>query len=587
MRLIFKLIQFPIPALVYVYLTFRIQPEVYESLPSRLLLFACCALLGTLVLSWKEPASTWKLNLFLVALSIAIAHRIMLFSPEISTTPWSLNWSEGSRYYYASSYVPSAAHSSSSHYSVLHPTRYMLQALAFFVPNSPIWFHRLWQVLLWIGTTVTSSWLLARRLRQGGASITPLAALTYVGWSFLFLMQGPVYYNLLVIVMLILWGARPERFGHTLVVVLLASIWAGLSRLNWYPMPGLLATAVYLLEQPLSMEQPTKSLKNYKDTSRTLYNYYRYPVVWVISGTLAAFLSYWFYGYISGIPLEYFASPFTSSLLWYRLFPNPTNPAGILPSIILVSVPLWLIIYSRAKTYHDRYDAFRLSGLLGILVFLFGGGLVVSVKIGGGSNLHNLDAYLVMLWLTGTYSFYPIGLDIDKRQPRANAKVFAWPALLIPVILTLSLTAPTHQRNEVLDQVDLLVLQDVLSPVDGDVLFITERQLITFGEISNLTLIPEYENLFLMEMAMANNEDYFRNFHAALARQQYSYIVSNPLFIVYKGRKFPFGEENDAWVKQVSEQVLCYYEPIMTLNRVNVQVLSPRGESCNTQSYSR
>jgi hypothetical protein len=47
----------------------------------------------------------------------------------------------------------------------------------------------------------------------------------------------------------------------------------------------------------------------------------------------------------------------------------------------------------------------RQLGLAAILSVLFLGGIIVSTKIGGGSNLHNLDAYLVVLWVIGGYVF--------------------------------------------------------------------------------------------------------------------------------------------------------------------------------------
>ena len=45
------------------------------------------------------------------------------------------------------------------------------------------------------------------------------------------------------------------------------------------------------------------------------------------------------------------------------------------------------------------------ESLLLILLIFFAGGIVVSVKIGGGSNLHNMDAFLVFLLVAAVY-FY-------------------------------------------------------------------------------------------------------------------------------------------------------------------------------------
>lgn len=130
------------------------------------------------------------------------------------------------------------------------------------------------------------------------------------------------------------------------------------------------------------------------------------------------------------------------------------------------------------------------------------------------------------------------------------------------------------------DQVDLQVLREVLSDTEGEVLFLSQPQLITFGEVQGQNLTARYENLFLMGMAMSNNHEYMQRFHLEVAQHKFAYIISNPLFIVYKGKDSAFGEENDIWVQQISEKTLCYYEPALILNRVKVEVLSPRVQDC-------
>ena len=49
-------------------------------------------------------------------------------------------------------------------------------------------------------------------------------------------------------VILVLWGFDATHFWRNLVLVLVASLWAGISRVNWLPVPGMLAAALYLLE---------------------------------------------------------------------------------------------------------------------------------------------------------------------------------------------------------------------------------------------------------------------------------------------------------------------------------------------------
>ena len=73
--------------------------------------------------------------------------------------------------------------------TVLHPSRYMLQAAPFLIPDSPLWLHRLWQILLWLGMTFASSALLTLRLAINDA----LKSWVFLAWSFLFLLIRPVY----------------------------------------------------------------------------------------------------------------------------------------------------------------------------------------------------------------------------------------------------------------------------------------------------------------------------------------------------------------------------------------------------------
>ena len=96
----------------------------------------------------------------------------------------------------------------------------------------------------------------------------------------------------------------------------------------------------------------------------------------------------------------------------------------------------------------------------------------------------------------------------------------------------------------------------------------------------NIPLVPEDELVFLMEMAMSDNRAYMDAFNTDISNQRFAMIVSEPLVIQYQGRNHSFGEENDAWVQRVSEPILCYYEPAITLETVGVVLYTPRPEPC-------
>jgi len=110
----------------------------------------------------------------------------------------------------------------------------------------------------------------------------------------------------------------------------------------------------------------------------------------------------------------------------------------------------------------------------------------------------------------------------------------------------------------------------------GDILFMDQRQLITFGYIKEIPLVPEYDKKVLIDQALSANAQYFQGFYRDLAAHRFSLIVTNPLRENVQTTSDEFGEENNAWVKWVSTPLLCYYEPLYTLKKVHVQLLGPR-----------
>ncbi|MFZ2095306.1 MAG: hypothetical protein WAV05_01590, partial [Anaerolineales bacterium] len=439
--------------------------------------------------------------------------------------------------------------------------------------------------ILWIISVSLASWLLVRRLELTARLNSALISLSLIFWGFLFLFQGPVYYHLLFMVILILWGYNRAHFWRTLIVVLLASLWAGISRVNWLPVPGLLAAALYLMETEVK--------------GKPLWNYLLHPTIWVLAGTATGYASQQAYRLWSGNPPAWFGSSFTSDLLWYRLFPNTTYPLGILPSAILVSLPLiglmGIQLLPRWRTYHT----IRILGLVAILGVLFIGGVIVSVKIGGGSNLHNLDAYLSLLLVIGSFVYFDRFQPDETIQSNEDTGVqsklspgslfrfieglFITGAFVIPMYFTLSVGGQLPQRDFPAAQSALQSINNTTQQTanyGGEVLFISQRQLLTFNYVQNVPLVPDYELVFLMEMAMSDNPSYMDTFHTDIANQRFAMIVSEPLVIQFQGRSHGFGEENDAWVTNVSEPVLCYYEPSLVLESVSVVLYTPRQNPC-------
>ena len=499
-------------------------------------------------------------------LLFGVLHRVAAFMPEIQSGPFALGWSEGSRFYNASLFASKRLYGSKLPLPVLHPSRYLMQALPFFFGIRSILVHRVWQVVLWLGMTLWCSWLVVKRFHFSAKNSLPwLTALL-----FLYFFQGAVYYHLMVCVVFVLLGYKKDKPQRTLIFVLLASAWAGISRVNWMPVPGMLATALYLLDTPFDGKKWVK--------------YLAWPAVWVIGGMAFAYLTKQSYIATSGEQPALFDSAFSSALLWGRLWPNATFFLGIIPAILLVVLPgaalLWLKFHERKLPV---FHWLQWLGLAGILVVFFLGGLVVSVKIGGGGDLHNLDGFLVF-WALIVGSILSMNSSLqrptDTFQEQSTMRFWMAMAVIIPVFFAFmrsgswSFGAAQSQGSEL---GDLNRAMAVLQEKGGDVLFISERQLITFDELE-LQVVPEYEKVFLMEMAMGNNQDYLRVFWQKIEDHAFIAIISDSLSTNIQESSHGFAAENNAWVEQVVLPILSEYEGVLSWRNGGINLLVPQGE---------
>lgn len=554
-----------IAALAFPVAVFGFAGRYLEGLFPRLLIFWLVTLALSVLLRATFPTAPWERRVLGAAIGYGLLVRAVAFVPDVSAYPFSLSWSEGSRYYYASLFHSGALYGLHLSPSELHPTRYLLQSLPFLLVDLPLWFHRLWQVALWWLLPVGTGALLVTRHRLAGIWLRVLVA----GWVVLYLFQGPVYYHLLVMVVLILVGVDVRRPWMSTFFVVAASAWAGISRVNWFPVPALLAGCLYVLEA-------SPRVRSWKVVLR-------WPLAWAVLGTLLAFASQAAYVELTGIRLDRLTSSLTSDLLVYRLFPNPTYPFGILPAILLASTPLVLALWSLRSTWLGRIDWPRWVFLAAALVLLGAGGLVVSLKIGGGSNLHNLDAYLVLLLL--------VGCSLVLRAPEGDAVPRTYKALppfrqtallvAVPLIFAVGAGTPWVGRDFAAARDSLQVIRETAQEVSGRgdrVLFISQRHLLTFGMIPGVALEPEYETVFLMEMAMSRNRAYLDRFHELLRKQAFGLIVVDRLATTLQGRSHSFGEENDAWVREVSGPILCSYQPLLSFEQPPLELLVPRTE---------
>jgi hypothetical protein len=238
-----------------------------------------------------------------------------------------------------------------------------------------------------------------------------------------------------------------------------------------------------------------------------------------------------------------------------------------------------------------KLDWIQTTAIVVVLVSFFTVGLVISTKIGGGGDLHNLDMYLVTLIVIVTLAL---------SQHQAEIRWPAWAVGLVVLILLMPAypftpLSSNATYNPWLDLPKRMAITKTLSTIRtevqdaakmGDVLFMDQRQLLTFGYLPAVPFVPEYEKKYMMDQAMGNNGRYFKDYYKDLANKRFTLIVTEPLRSKLRSEMGGvFSEENDAWVTWVSNPTLCFYEPIYLSRETDVELLVPRANPVGCEGY--
>lgn len=530
------------------------------------------ATVGYLRIVWRTAG--WAETLALAAVGVAAWFRVMTYLQAVNTYPFSLSWSEGNRFYDYSLVFGQYLYDVDAPIVPFYdqPGRYALWGVLFAIPRLPIWAHRLWNAVLWnaplflLGFSL-AGWAESRIERRW------LIAL----WIFLFLMQGPIYPTLVLSALLVVLAARWQRSSLKIVAVFVAALYAGLSRWTWLFAPAAWAGMVPLLESPAD-PAPDERAGPLPLGRRALIEASLLVGAGLLGGVLAKpdlFLA----------PQEATGFTFRQPLLWYRLLPNATFRPGILLGLtIAAAVPALLLVWlGLSGRWRLNWLQIAIAGVptLGFLAV----GLVASTKIGGGSNLHNLDMFLITVAVLAA-------LALRARKRSGERALLDWPplargllalAVAVPALAALQSGRPVRLPPRETVAQSLSTLQRELDQATGEVLFMDQRQLLSFGYIQGVAFTPDYEKKYLMDQAMAGNAPFFEGFYEDLSARRFALIVSHPIKVQYQGRAHNFGEENDAWSRWVAEGILCYYRPKETLSEIGVQLLVPRpksGEGC-------
>jgi hypothetical protein len=539
-------------------------PLVGGSIRTAVLITCCLAAAAAL-----PAATSQRLDRALIA-ALCTASLFVFARHLVAVTdyPFKLGWSEGNRLWDYSLYFGRGRYLLEEPFrfpSSLTPGRHGLWGLPFLIPGVTIGVVRLWDAVLWtvpyLLLAISVFAALPHRLATG-------VRLGLALWGFLFLSQGPIYAPLVLSALLLSVGYDRDRPWRGALITFAACFYAGVSRWTWMVAPAVWA-----------------GLRAFLDTDPHLPLFRRLarPGLLGAAGIAGAALSYGLMAWAFPQPDPIYTTSLSQPLLWYRLLPSPTNPIGVIPALFVAVGPAaglavwaWRKHLLRWDRWHGLAIAISLAGFLAA-------GLVASVKIGGGSNLHNLDMFLVTVVLLagigvkealGGDRSTPGALDGLGRMLIAFAVAIAgWGAIREGGPLRVPSEGAVREALAVVGwEVDR-------AAAEGEVLFLDQRQLLTFGEVRGVPLVMEYELKDVVNQAMAGNQAYFDAFYRDLASGRFSLIVSPPIETELRGRSHPFGEEDDAQVIYLYRPLLEYYEPVVTLDEVSIWLLRPRGPS--------
>lgn len=572
------------------------------------------AVLGLAVfLQSGERLGSWTTLLTALLLTTS-AYSIAVAFIDVSDYPFSRGWSEGNRMWDYSMLFGRRLYDlppDQDVYVLIDIGRQFIGGLPFLIPGLTIQAERFWIAL----TGILPYFLLGLAAFRADAR-NKAAWLLLMLWAFIFLKQGPIHPPLVMCAFATALAWR-SRLWTAIPLIFLTGYFAEESRYTWLFAPGIWIVMLEFGGAALRGGRLDKSawlrgaalglsgaVGGYFGPSLlrwliAVWEHLRSAAAPAVAGTppspppvsVAPSVS------VTSVTMEASSQP----LLWYRLFPNATHDTGILISLVVTIAPLaaLLLYLSLAKKWQlNAWQKWSLA--LPQLAFL-AVGLIVSVKIGGGGDLHNLDMFLIglffiaviawenggrkwfrsvdaaPLWVKGALILLmalPGRYPISALRGYHFAEQASWLATLTdvgdPKFLEM---LPTEAEVEE-------ALQTIRREVEaaksyGEVLFIDQRQLLTFGYVRDVPFVPEYEKKILMNEALSGDPGYFQPFYADLQARRFALIVTEPLKSPIRDSDFQFGEENNAWVTWVVDPLLCYYQPIATFKSVQVQLLVP------------
>lgn len=573
----------------------------------------------SIVVAWLFSSSGFIQWSALAVSILLVAASFALFEPfvEVTSYPFSLGWSEGNRLWDYSVLYGRGRYDYPANQVIpvfLDIGRQFVGGIPFLISGLTIWQARFWLALVDVIPYLLLGWIAFRPLN------TRFLPWILAGvWGFLFVRQGPIHPPLLLcaIVIALAWK-RPLWLAVPLVFA--AGYFAQLSRFTWLFAPAMWA---------IMLEFASVRELNWNAWKRSL----AVGIAGVLGGYFAPkylpAIVAWFrtLGQLQaggpgevitgggGVSIPTVQAGLSSQpLLWSRLLPNETYGPGILFGLILAVIPSIVVLVYFVKSGKWQMQPLQKVSIVLPLLAFFIVGLIVSVKIGGGGDLHNMDMFIIgllfaaaMAWANGGYEWIsatnsmPVWLRITmvalfalpafkpltQMRPLSVHRDIKFVAILAditpmdPLPNPLPDTIPSDEDTELaLEKVRKAVTSSLAS---GEILFMDQRQLLTFGYL-DVPLVPEYDKKLLIDEAMADNALYFETFYNDLAAHRFSLIITSPVNRRLDQEEGHFDDENNAWVKWVTKPLLCYYEPLDILKKVDVELLVPRAGVLDCES---
>lgn len=204
----------------------------------------------------------------------------------------------------------------------------------------------------------------------------------------------------------------------------------------------------------------------------------------------------------------------------------------------------------------------------------------MSSKIGGGGNLHNMDAYIVLLAVVGGYIGFEriAGVSSVRRRGLQGMWIIFTILLAVPIAFTIGQDVRKVDYDFQKAEENLALISEIVDGVvqnGGEVLIINDRHLIVFNYLANVSLSPDYEKVALVEAAISGNDRYLERFRQDLADHKYQLILSPGLSRHLQTKEDAYGEENNAWVEFISLPILEHYRLVNSIDPTGPWVLEP------------